>query len=593
LSIRAKLLLLILFAMLTPLIVGLVVMRGIRAEQVENAKHELAAATTQVAQSLTDTIRSTAQLHYGLSRSRDLDTPDRKTCSDFLAAVLGEHPQYTGILTIKPNGRLFCDSLHTGRTLDLNDRRYFREALGAQGPLAVEPAFGRLTGAAVLQIAYGVRKENGDPRFVLLASLNLEKFLQPHEQALPKINATIALVDGKGQILTWHPNGDNLRGTSIAGTELHRFAAGTHGTALSEGIEYGGASSIWSASSLPGFDATDLRVLVGVSRDELLATADAKLNRARLTMVVIWVLVFLGALGLAEFAIRRQTARVVAAVAKFGAGDFEARIGAPYPRGEIGGLMVALDQAFADMQAQRALVHRLNSDLERRVAERTAELESFSYTVSHDLRAPLRHIHGFAQLVAERLQAPDPETRRFLGKITLAARRMEELIDDLLELSRAGRTELKTQAVDLEAVVHEVREEYSRDAGDRRIAWKVGALPTVQGDPRLLRQVFVNLVGNAFKYTAGLDEAVIEVSAAPAGHGEVCVSVRDNGFGFDMAYADKLFGPFQRLHSDPRFEGTGIGLATVKRIVERHGGQVWGEGVPGKGAVFSVVLKAA
>jgi signal transduction histidine kinase len=255
--------------------------------------------------------------------------------------------------------------------------------------------------------------------------------------------------------------------------------------------------------------------------------------------------------------------------------------------------MEQLDKAFADMQAQRALVQQLNTDLEQRVADRTTELESFSYTVSHDLRAPLRHIHGFAQLVGERLLAPDAETKRFLGKITLAARRMEELIDDLLELSRAGRTELKTQAVDLEAVVHEVREEYSRDAGDRRIVWKVGALPNVQGDPRLLRQVFVNLVGNAFKYTAGVDVAVIVVSATPAGPGEVCISVSDNGFGFDMTYADKLFGPFQRLHSDPRFEGTGIGLATVKRIVERHGGYVSGEGVPGKGAVFRVVLKAA
>ena len=150
------------------------------------------------------------------------------------------------------------------------------------------------------------------------------------------------------------------------------------------------------------------------------------------------------------------------------------------------------------------------------------------------------------------------------------------------------RAEPKNLAAQLHATL-----DWLQGAGDRRIVWKVGALPNVQGDPRLLRQVFVNLVGNAFKYTAGVDEAVIEVSATPAGPGEVCISVIDNGFGFDMTYADKLFGPFQRLHSDPRFEGTGIGLATVKRIVERHGGQVSGEGVPGKGAVFRVVLKTA
>lgn len=597
LSIRTKLLLLILFATLTPALVGVVYMRDLRQSQVENAKDELAKATQQVAQELTDTIRSTAQLHYGLSRARDFDTPDRRVCSDFLAAVLREHAQYTGLLTIDPAGHLFCDSLRTGRKLDLNDRRYFKEAFGPRGPLAVEPVFGRLTNMPVLQIAYGVRHENGDPRFVLLASLNLDKFMQPHVQALPRLgpmsSPTIALVDGSGTILTWSPGGDKLRGTSIAGTELYRFAAATQARGLHEGIESGGVTRLWAASAPPGFEATGLRVLVGESRDELFGAANAKLNQARATLAVVWVLVFLAALGLAEFAIRRQVARIAGAVARFGAGDFAARIGTPYPRGEIGALMVALDKAFAEMQAQRALVEQLNADLERRVNERTTEIESFSYTVSHDLRAPLRHVHGFAQLVAERLAASDAETKRLLGKITLAARRMEELIDDLLELARAGRVELKTQPVDLAVVVREVQEEYSREAGDRRITWRTSDLPVVTGDPRLLRQVFVNLVGNAFKYTSGVEAAVIEVFAQPAGDAETCISVRDNGFGFDMTYADKLFGPFQRLHSDPRFEGTGIGLATVKRIVERHGGQVSGEGAPGKGAVFRVTLKLA
>lgn len=597
-SIRAKLLLLILFATLIPALVGGLMFRGFRETRIEEARRELAIETRQVARALTDTIRSTAQLHYGLSRARDFDAPGRESCSAFLAAVLKEHPQYTGILTINPDGQLFCDSLRTGRALNLTDRRYFRQATGPGGPLAVEPVFGRLTGVPVLQIAYGVRHGNGAPRFVLLASLNLEKFMQGYAQSLPRNDATIALVDGAGTVLTWHPGGEDLRGTSIAASALHRFAAASRETSVRDGIEFGGVSRIWAASALPGFEDTGLRVLVGVSARDLLAAASAGLDRALATLAVVWLLVFAGALALAELAIRRQAARIVDAVTRFGAGEFGARIGAPYPGGELGELMRALDRAFSLMQSQREVIDRLNTGLEQRVAERTAaledalgELEAFSYTVSHDLRSPLRHVNSFAQLALGRLGGADAQARRYLEKILPAALHMERLIDAMLELAHAGRVALKSGPIDMGPLVLQAREACMAEAGARRIEWRIGELPVVAGDARLLLQVFVNLLENAVKYTAGTEGAAIEVWSSPAGEGEVCVSVRDNGAGFDMAYADKLFGPFQRLHSDERFDGLGIGLATVRRIVERHGGRVRGEAEPGKGATFHVTLK--
>ena len=248
-----------------------------------------------------------------------------------------------------------------------------------------------------------------------------------------------------------------------------------------------------------------------------------------------------------------------------------------------------------------AKVARMNDELEQRVRERTAqleranqELEAFGYSVSHDLRAPVRHVDGYARLALEQSPPPDAGTRRFLEKITRSAARMAMLIDDLLSLSRAGRTELQTSRVELTKIVNDARKEALRDAGGRNIVWKIDELPAVSGDPGLLHQVFVNLLGNAIKFSAEAPAAVIEVRALlPAAAGEVRISVRDNGVGFDMQYVDKLFGVFQRLHSGDRFEGTGIGLATVRRIVERHGGRVWAESEPGKGAVFYLQLPRA
>ncbi len=599
-SIRARLLLLILFATLIPALVGGAFFRNYRESLVADAKRELANTTRQVAQSLTETIRSTAQLHYGLSRARDFDGNDRRACSNFLAGVLSEHPQYTGILTIKPDGQLFCDSLRTGRALNLTDRRYFRDAFKSSNPLAVEPVFGRLTGMSVLQIAYGVRDDQGAPKFVLLASLNLEKYMQARSQALPVNTTTIALIDDKGTILTWHPAGEKKSGTSIADSALFDFVKTSVDAGVRDDIPLEGTPRIWVAATLPGFENTGLRVLVGASRDALLAAANRKLTQARATVAVVWLLVFVCAWALAELAVRRPTARIVAAVKQFSEGDFGARIGAPYPRGEIGELMIELDQAFAVMQSQREVIQQLNADLEVRVIQRTAQLESankeleaFGYTVSHDLRAPVRHVGGFARLAVERASALDEETRRYLHKIMQAAAHMGTLIDDMLELSRAGRAELRSRRVNLTALIDAVREQCLRDANGRNIAWDIGELPAVRGDAGLLRQVFINLIDNAVKYTGGVENAVIKIAAEDTGNDEVCISVRDNGAGFDMAYAGKLFGVFQRLHNEDRFPGTGIGLATVKRIVERHDGRVWGEGKVNEGAVFYVVLKKA
>jgi PAS domain S-box-containing protein len=236
----------------------------------------------------------------------------------------------------------------------------------------------------------------------------------------------------------------------------------------------------------------------------------------------------------------------------------------------------------------------LNAELEQHVAERTAqlqaanqELEAFSHSVSHDLRAPLRHVMGFVDLL-QRDAGPSlsESSLRHLTTISAAAKRMGALIDDLLAFSRIGRAAMQKTEVNLDHLVQETLGDFEAETKARNIAWDIRPLPAVRGDCALLRLVLVNLLSNAVKFTGARAEAKIEIGCAPSGGGETVVFIRDNGAGFDPRYADKLFGVFQRLHSQGEFEGTGIGLANVQRIIHRHGGRTWAEGAVEGGATF-------
>ena len=222
------------------------------------------------------------------------------------------------------------------------------------------------------------------------------------------------------------------------------------------------------------------------------------------------------------------------------------------------------------------------------------ELEAFSYSVSHDLRAPLRHIHGYVEMlrVATAGQLSEKATR-YLQTITDASVEMGELIDDLLAFSRVGRAEILDVTVDLTTLVEDVIRGLEMTIGGRPIVWDIAALPQVVGDAGLLKQVLTNLIDNAIKYSRTRDSARIEIGRAGVEDGRVILFVRDNGVGFEMQYAHKLFGVFQRLHRPEEFEGTGIGLATVRRIIGRHGGRVWAEGVLNEGATFYFTLEPA
>ncbi|NEU97089.1 sensor histidine kinase [Bradyrhizobium uaiense] len=242
-------------------------------------------------------------------------------------------------------------------------------------------------------------------------------------------------------------------------------------------------------------------------------------------------------------------------------------------------------------------IRKLNMELTERAAELAAankELESFAYSVSHDLRAPLRHLVGYSELLQKHATSSlDEKSQRYLQTILEAAKKMGNLIDDLLAFSRIGRAEAKTTAVDMQQLVAEVTSEIGAQANGQEISWKIGALPVCLGDRALLRLVLVNLLANAVKFSGTRPQAEVEIGSVD-GHGDKPeIFVKDNGVGFDMQYADKLFGVFQRLHRADEFEGTGIGLATVQSIVNRHGGAVRAEGTLDQGATFYFSLPNA
>lgn len=366
------------------------------------------------------------------------------------------------------------------------------------------------------------------------------------------------------------------------------------------------ATNFPAASGKSGYRADHLEIFCPVVQDNqrlgtvLIETDFSALTDRYEAYAELAALIVLASVLLAYFLSRelqKQISRPILALAETAntvsrERDFSVRA-EKFGNDELGLLTDAFNQMLAELQ-------KLNTTLELRVHERTAqleaankELEAFSYSVSHDLRAPLRHIDGFTEMLRkDSEQNLSPSGQRYLGIISNAAKRMGALIDDLLIFSRMGRSELRRATVSMDSLVSDVLRDMAQDLEGRQIEWDIGSLPDVYGDPAMLKQVWVNLISNAVKYSRHRSPAKIKISGRKNEAGELEFSVQDNGAGFDMKYAAKLFGVFQRLHQNEEFEGTGIGLANVRRIVSRHGGRTWAEGQVEHGATFSFTLPA-
>ena len=625
-SLRTKMLLLVLLATLVPAMALTFTFLREREADVVKARERLEATADAVAEEVSGAVRATQQLHYALSRAQVLNSGDREACSLFLADALLEYPQFTGLLTIMPNGDLFCDSLRSGRHLNLTDRTYFRDALAPGAGVGIEPVIGRLTGTAVLQVARAVHGDDGRTKFVLLASLNLEKLMESRSRSLPFEAAVLALVDSKGTLLTWHPGNQALRGTSVAGTALHRIAQGHDSPGVETDFALGGVMRVWAAASLAKFPQAGLSAIIGVPRAALGAAADQRLREMLAILGAVSALAFIGALALAELGVRRHTARIIQATNRLSLGDFGSRVGGPYPRGELGRVMAALDATAARFEEQSGEIQRLNEGLELRVAARTADLQAalhqleartqevesrnvllanadlyksqFLANMSHELRTPLNAVIGYAELIESTPPSDVASLERHSMQVRAAAHDLLGMINDLLELARiaSGAQRPLLDVCEARAIANEAIAAARQGAAAKRIRLTLQPGPEIEcsADPRSMRMLLKHLLGNAVKFTAegGRVEMLVSRETAPDASESVRFAIGDNGIGIDAGDMERLFAPFVQLDGGlaRRFGGTGLGLALVKGLIELQGGTLAAKSELGKGSTFWVLL---
>ncbi len=594
-SIRSRLLIIAILATLVPgLLVGIRFFQD-RANGINAARERLTEVAELIARDLDAKIKGTAQLLYGLARARDLENPDIETCSLFLSDVREQNPQYTGILTVEPNGSLFCDSLQSGRKLNLTDRTYFKRALAMESGVAVEATFGRLTGLAVLQIAKPVRGENGVLQYILLASFNLQKFAEGFDGQLQHVEILLAKNDGT--VLAWLPKdkakfqpGTQIEDADFAG-QIRQAASGTGDkTAILASGE-----TVWAFADTAAIAEAGLHVLVGLPKSELIASANKRLFQDIVTLVTVSLLLFAGVWALAEFSIRRQIARIAQMMTKLGKGELAARISPPYPTGDLGRLMALTNRAAQSLEQQRIEIEELHQQL--RHAQKMEAIGHLTGGVAHDFNNLLTVVIGNAETMAERLG--DQPTLKALAEMTgRAANRGADLTKRLLAFAR--RQPLSPKTVDVNHLISGMDGLLRRTLGEQ-IDISVVAAPdlwTARIDPSELENAILNLCINArdampqggnltistANTTIGVEAGSTELEAGQY----VQLTIADTGIGMDRATLERVFEPYFTTKEIGR--GSGLGLSIVYGFVKQSRGHVQIKSEPGRGTSVRLYL---
>lgn len=542
----------------------------------------------EIGHEIEEFIDNSQNVLYSLALHPALINNDAKTCDNLLSQLLPLYPLHLNLLAANMEGRNFASAIspEIAHNLNYRDKEWF--ILGSKGiSIVTDLHVSKLFQQPAFMITMPVFASSGKQTAVLGFPVNLSR-LQDHfiETEGMSPNASLSVVDKDGIILLCTAD-KNAAGKPYQQIPILREIATSKSGSLVN-FDPSGVKRFFSYATIP---STGWKVLYGIPTSDVYTEA----NKGARRQLIFFTLVCMAAGVTAYYYSRKLGTRVemlIDGLNKLAAGNFEFRL-STQGNDEISQASDAFNRMTSERQKAEQEIVELATALEKRVELRTAELtnaknelEAFSYAVSHDLQAPVRHILSYSQILLEGHSEEFSETSRdYLQRINRSGLNMRELITHLLSLSRINRQELNRTTVDLSALAEKICLELAEADKDRQVQISVAAGLTATADAALLEIAMHNLIENAWKYTRHVAEPRIDIGETTH-NGSHCFFVKDNGTGFDMAYRDKLFVPFQRLHTNEQFEGNGVGLATVMRIVRRHGGSISAESTPGNGAVF-------
>ena len=544
-------------------------------------------------------LEGTRHVLLAFAQLESLQGPDPGAANKILRNFLKRYPTFLNIGVINSDGRLFASALPHDPRLDLSERHYFKYAMASNDFSVGKFQIGSVTHRPSLNCGFPMRDTAGKPRRVVFSALDL-KWLNSMAGEVPvPPDARLLLLDREGAVLAVTPPtaakiGEGYAHWNDLAGENGDGPSPTGGRRLLEDEEH-----LMTVSPVRLPAGSGLRVVYEISRQAAYRKAHFRLflNLGLLLLSAFFVLVLGWAAG--HLFITRHVTALLKATRRLADGDMNARTGVTGAPGELGQIAGAVDHLADALQKREEELRHTHANLERQVAERTQELrssneqlEAFSYSVSHDLRAPLRAIDGFSQiLLNEHAENLTPEGKRLLMVVVKNTQQMSHLIENLLTFARLGRQDPHASPVDMAGLAREITDELLVAERHRRTSVEIAPLAPAVGDPAMIQQIWINLLSNALKFTSNTANVFISVGSK-TGEGQNTYWIKDNGVGFDPKYAHRLFQVFQRLHSSSEFEGTGVGLAIVQRIVQKHGGRVWAESHPGEGATFYFTLPA-
>jgi signal transduction histidine kinase len=563
-SLRARILLIVLVATLTPTVVLGFYFLNERDRQIEEAKHNLGALAKYAVENLDDRVKGTVQLLHGLSRAPDIDTTEKAACLEFLAGILAHYPQYTGLLTITPDGDLFCDSLRSGRKLNVSGRDYCRQVRASLEP-AFDVVIGGLTGIGVLQVAYPVLDRHGVLKYVLLASLNLSEYAQSFAAASHYPSISMLIWNRKGILMVRKPDAGraDFVGEDFAASELFRFvASGNTGMAAAlPGVS--GAHRVWALGVMPEPHGGGARIVLGISQDMLVLQANKNLRDALTLLFGVSLLAFALAWYVAETGIRRHVRSIASVAGHIGADDRGARSGPPYPAGELGELMAVVDRTAEAVTVQHIELAASNRDLQQ--ANKAKDV--FLTVITHELRTPLNVIMGYLGILRQNLQGElTAEQSRSVEIIEKRSEDLLDMINGIIEatLIHTGEVSITETPIDPAGMLDALK---SRIASRARKTMEIGwyydaALPTLISDERKLTRILQILIDNAIKFTAaGTVSIAAEFFAEKK---SVVFKVADTGIGIPEEFRSLIFESFRQVDN------------SVTRVLVLLGGGSWG-----------------